>query len=222
MELAKKRILNFCDAPDYKGETIGKDLEACLLEWGIKKILTVTLHNASSNEVAIRYLKRRTKDWKGIVLKNEFMQLRCSAHILNLIVKEGLHEQNESICRVRNAVRYIRLSPNRLASFKSCVEKEKIDGESSLSLDCETRWNSTYLMLETAEKFQKAFDRMYEDDAKFRDYFRDDALGRPDDFDWENVRIFIKFLRLFYNITLKFSGSLYVTSNTFFHEFFSI
>ena len=51
----------------------------------------------------------------------------------------------------------------------------------------------------------------------------DDESGRkilrPPDFeDWDNVKVFVKFLKLFYEVTLQFYGSLYVTSNVFFHE----
>ena len=31
----RKRIINFCQVPNHKGETIGKYVEACLLDWGI-------------------------------------------------------------------------------------------------------------------------------------------------------------------------------------------
>ena len=39
------------------------------------------------------------------------------------------------------------------------VEKAKITCQRKPCLDVETRWNSTFLMLETAEKFEAAFDR---------------------------------------------------------------
>ena len=35
-------------------------------------------------------------------------------------------------------------------------------------------------------------------------------------------RKFVKFLKLFYNATKRFSGSLYVTSNAFFEEIYMI
>ena len=37
-----------------------------------------------------------------------------------------------------------------------------------------------------------------------------------------NVRMFCNFLRLFYEVTLRFSGSLFVTSNTYFCELVGI
>jgi hypothetical protein len=44
------------------GETIGQVIKNCLLYWGIDKILTITIDNASSNSVTISYLKNVMKD----------------------------------------------------------------------------------------------------------------------------------------------------------------
>jgi len=74
--------------------------------------------------------------------------------------------------------------------------------------------------LEAAEKFQKAFERLEEDDPKFVASL--DSQGCPTYDDWDNARIFIRFLKLFYNVTLRLSGSLHVTSNAFFHELVAV
>uniref|UniRef100_A0A7N2MX95 Transposase n=1 Tax=Quercus lobata TaxID=97700 RepID=A0A7N2MX95_QUELO len=219
-----RRILNFCIVDNHKGKTIGKMVESCLEEWNIEGIFTLTVDNASSNDVAISYLKDATNRWKGTVLGNEFVHVRCCAHILNLIVTDGLKHHNKSIDRVRHAVRYVKASPNRLQTFKRCVEKMKIESKVILCLDVATRWNSTYKMLENAEKFEHAFKRMEYEDLEYILHFRDGNYDRrpPNEDDWETCRKFVKFLKLFYNATKRFSGSLYVTSNTFFDEIYMI
>jgi len=40
----------------------------------------------------------------------------------------------------------------------------------------------------------------------------------PPSLDWENVRTLVKFLKIFYMVTLRFSNSLHVTLNSFFNE----
>ncbi|XP_042950343.1 uncharacterized protein LOC122282459 [Carya illinoinensis] len=108
----------------------------------------------------------------GNLLGGKYMHMRCCAHILNLIVSEGLKEYNDAITM--------------------------------------TRWNSTYLMLETAEKFEKAFRWMESEDYNFLSYFDDGHMGPPKATEWETVRVFVKFLEMFYEATTRFSGSLYV------------
>ena len=109
-----KRIINFCQISNHRGETIGKVIEACLLGWGIENVISITVDNASANDVAVAFVKRRVNAWNGSILDGEHMHLRCCAHIVNLIVNEGLKEMHNSIAAIRNCVRYIRSSPSRL------------------------------------------------------------------------------------------------------------
>jgi hypothetical protein len=71
-----------------------------MLEWGISIIFTVKVDNASANDTAIEYLKRKNRDKVNVILDNEFMHMRCCAHILNLIVTNGLKEVSDSIVKV--------------------------------------------------------------------------------------------------------------------------
>ncbi|GKF91133.1 zinc finger BED domain-containing protein RICESLEEPER 2-like protein, partial [Tanacetum coccineum] len=89
---------------------------------------------------------------KGVTIE------KCCAHIINLVVRDGLEEHIDSVDKIRNAVRYLRSSPGRLTSFEESVEFEKIDCGRKPCLDVDTRWNSTFLMLEMALKFRSAFE----------------------------------------------------------------
>ena len=214
----QKRVLNFCPIISHRGEDIGKGVEKCLLDWGIDKVFSVTVDNASSNDVAISYLKKKLVSWGNCLLGGKYLHMRCIAHIINLIVVDGLKEISQSVQRVRAAVKYIRQSPNRLKKFKECVEMEKIESKQMLCLDVPTRWNSTYLMLDTASKLAKAFDRFEDVDPCFSRDLVDDEIGVPNSLDWENVANYVHFLEHFYDLTLQSSGSLYVTSNVVVHD----
>ncbi|KAL0552077.1 hypothetical protein IC582_011172 [Cucumis melo] len=157
---------------------------------------------------------KRLRSWKTLILEGELLHMRCCAHVINLIVNEGLKEMHDSIAYVRNAVRYVRSSPKRLIKFKTCVEQEKIDCKALVCLDVPTRWNSTYLMFEHALKFEKAFQILEEEELDYQDYFAEDEHGKKkigplSNYDWKNVEVFFMFLKVFYNVTNKISGSLY-------------
>lgn len=84
-----KKKLNFYRIANHKGETIGNLVHACLEKWGVDKIFTVTVDNAASNNGAIRFLNKKFKG-ANTILDCNFMHLRCGAHIINLVLKDGL------------------------------------------------------------------------------------------------------------------------------------
>uniref|UniRef100_A0A9I9E9Q8 Zinc finger BED domain-containing protein RICESLEEPER 2-like n=1 Tax=Cucumis melo TaxID=3656 RepID=A0A9I9E9Q8_CUCME len=160
--------------------------------------MILTVDNTSSNDTAVAYLLKRFN--KGLLFGGKFLHVRCCAHILNLIVTDAFKEHNDCIDKIRYAVRFI------------SALNLKIACKSYVCLDVPTRWNSTYMMLEVAVKFEKAFDRLEDEDASYRHDMS------PNKEDWTNARMLIQFLKVFYNVTLKISGSLYTTSNLVFHQ----
>ncbi|KAL4582976.1 hypothetical protein LXL04_007540 [Taraxacum kok-saghyz] len=155
-----KRIINFCPIVGHSGVLIGRAIEKYLVEWGFKNIFTITVDNASSNDVAVNHLKKVLNHWKCGVLKGAFLHMRYAAHILNLVVKYVLIDVNLSVKKIRTLVKCVRSSPARLLKFEASVEEEEIESKSLVTMDVEKRWNSTFLMLESAMKFKKAFSNL--------------------------------------------------------------
>ena len=237
-----KRVLKFCVIPNHSGITIGKILENALIEWGIERVLTISVDNASANKIAIDYVRRRIKGWAYKPLcEGNYLHVRCLPHIINLIVKSGLREMESSVAAIRNAIRFVRSSPARLQEFKKCMEMDKIESKKICILDVPTRWNSTYMMLDTAIELKIAFQRMADDDPlNYKSYFseeeefdyeeeetearmpRRNRVGPPKDVDWDKAESFVKFLKVFFQVTVNLSASLEPTAHSAFHEIVSI
>lgn len=54
-----QKNLNFCVISRHNGEAIGRRIKECLVDWGIQKLCILTVSNATSNDTAITYLKRK-------------------------------------------------------------------------------------------------------------------------------------------------------------------
>ncbi|XP_070026447.1 zinc finger BED domain-containing protein RICESLEEPER 1-like [Nicotiana sylvestris] len=177
-------------ALNHKGQDLTSGVAKCLLEWGVDKVFTVTVDNASSNDVMVKELSKQFTRWNTNLME----------------------------------VRYIRQSPARWKKFKECCDLDRITSKKSLCLDVPTRWNSTYLMLKVATVYEEAFTKYCDIDYGLMSCIANCICedGQPAgpllSSDWDSVRRIVKFLEIFYELTLKVSGTLYITSNVHFLE----
>ncbi|CAL8112897.1 unnamed protein product [Prunus armeniaca] len=188
-------------------------------------------------------LKKDLRETRVYLTTNTWTSVQnCNYMVLtgHFIDFSGLKRLSKSILAIRNAVRYVRSSPQKLEFFKTCVEAEGLSIKDMACMDVPTRWNSTFIMLDAALKYKKAFVRMGEDeDSPFLAYFKEPEhevdedgvvasntnnirVGPPSEDDWENATVFVKFLRVFYEVTLKVSASLHPTVNKAFHSILAI
>lgn len=58
-------------------------------------------------------MRRQINEWNTSVMNAEYMHVRC-AHILNLVVTDGLKEMHDSISKIRDTCKYVRASPARM------------------------------------------------------------------------------------------------------------
>lgn len=209
-------ILAFCDLkPPHTGEAIAKKVYDILKEWGLeRKVFSITLDNASANDNMQKNLTHRLQSGNGLLCEGKFLHVRCCAHILNLIVKKGLELASSLLENIRNSVKFVKASESRLESFAACVESVGIRSAAGLSLDVETRWNSTYEMLVRALKFRKAFANLHMYDRNYK--------SLPSEEEWDRGEKIRDFLKPFSTITTYFSGVKYPTANVYFIQVWKI
>ncbi|KAG7594290.1 Ribonuclease H-like superfamily [Arabidopsis thaliana x Arabidopsis arenosa] len=150
----------------------------------------------------------------SLLCDGRFFHVRCCAHVLNLIVQEGLSVASELLENIRESVRFVKASGSRKDAFAACVESVGIRSGAGLSLDVSTRWNSTYDMLARALKFRKAFARLKECDRNYK--------SLPSEDEWDRGERICDFLKPFSTITTYFSGVKYPTANVYFLQVWKI
>ncbi|CAI9271914.1 unnamed protein product [Lactuca saligna] len=172
------------------------------------------------NKVPVVGDKRTSNAWRNYTdvrdpKTGKIVKAQCKhcSRILTVTTK------NDAFVRIRGAVRYVRSSTERSKLFDTCVSKSKILSKAAVSIDVPTRWNATYIMLETALKFEKAFKRMRQEDPAFEKDLKD---GFPSQKDWESARNLSLCLKRFFKATKRMSGTLYVTANMHYHEILGV
>ncbi|KAK1424369.1 hypothetical protein QVD17_19698 [Tagetes erecta] len=177
----QKRVLSFVHVPPPRtGLDIAHGIYNCLKEWEIEgKIFSISVDNAAYNDRVVSTLKNNFSRVKKLPCGGRLFHVRCCAHILNLLVKDGLSKIDYVIEEVREAVKYINYSEARRQMFANAAEQLQVH-DRKLMIDVPTRWNSTYEMLSLAINFKDVFPRYAEYEPHFKHL--------PTEQDWTNVK----------------------------------
>ena len=163
----KKKVLNYkvIEWP-HDGESLLRFISQLIMEWNLdKKLFSMVVDNATSNDSMVRHLKGWLSD--KIPCRGDFFHVRCSAHILNLVVQDGLNLIRPLLSNIRGTVRYLSKSPFGKQKFDLVVNQLKLQGKQKIPMDVQHRWNSTYDMLHIALDYEEAFDRLESMDKNY-------------------------------------------------------
>lgn len=113
------------------------------------------------------------------------------------------------------SVKYIRASESRKLNFVECIVQVSLPCNKRVHQDVLTRWNSTFIMLDSALEHKLAFHQLHVVDRNFSRFY-------PTEEEWLKVQKFAALLRPFYDLTTLFSGTNYPTANLYFHGVWKI
>ena len=101
-----------------------------------------------------------------------------------------------------------------MQKFEQCVKQVGIETNIGLRLDVVPRWNSTYLMLESALPYEKVFSSLHLHDSNY--------THCPTFDQWRRAEKIFEVLEPFHEITNLISASSYPTSNLYFTQIWRI
>jgi hypothetical protein len=116
--------------------------------------------------------------------------------------------------KVRESVKFIEGSTSRKQKFEEIIQQLGIQEKKRPNIDTSTRWNSTYIMLERCLVLKRAFESLTQQQPEYE--------YAPSHEEWEMAREVCALLKPFYDATKVISGSLYPTSNLYFHEIWEV
>lgn len=144
----------------------------------------------------------------------DLLHFRCVAHIINLIVQDGLDAMVGIIDNIRESVLFINSNPSRKERFDEICGRYGISGVARPSHDVPHPWNSTLLMLQSSVPFIKAFLALEKEDSSY--------IYCPSPKEWRKAAAVCNLLKGFYEATNILSGSSYPTSHLFFTQMWNI
>ncbi|XP_026398769.1 zinc finger BED domain-containing protein RICESLEEPER 1-like [Papaver somniferum] len=105
-----------------------------------------------------------------------------------LIVKEGLKKIDPAVLKISASVKSLKKSQVRKQKFLDIVDTLGMSGiKRGIRQDVNTRWNSTYLMLDSCILYKPVFSHLKLVDSDYEDC--------PTDEEWEQIEVVTKFLK---------------------------
>ncbi|KAL6631066.1 hypothetical protein ACP70R_028406 [Stipagrostis hirtigluma subsp. patula] len=211
-----KRIIKFglVETP-HNGRNMFNAMLRTLQDWNLEhKVFAITLDNAAANHSFVSTLKENLVAKKLLHGQGKLLHNRCAAHVLNLIVQEGLEQISDAVSNIRESVKYIKSSQARKERFEKMIQDVGISCDKRPSLDVDTRWNSTYDMLNSTLPYARAFESLSREDSQY--------LHEPLPEEWAMSKKLCQILKKFHSATKVVSGSKYPTSSCYFHQIWEV
>ncbi|CAG8834013.1 32410_t:CDS:2 [Gigaspora margarita] len=200
----KKILLNICMLlHSHTGDKIDAKLHSVFVAFNLTdKVLCATTNRGSNMILAMRLLKN------NLVLQNYnfyFQSRRCLAHVLNLVITNGLSLIKSSIEKVHNFVNIVLSSSSLTQDFKE-LRQSVSEGETTRKIpqDVSTHWNSTYFMLSTYITMPITISAIIRRNKKLEKFKL--TLQKK-----TNLQAAAQFLKPFYETSNVLSGSTYTT-----------
>ncbi|XP_026430913.1 zinc finger BED domain-containing protein RICESLEEPER 2-like [Papaver somniferum] len=159
-----KYLLNFFELPPpHTGENLSAKLFAMIEDWGIEeKVSNITLDNAANNGACARTMQSRLVANKILFNKGKYF------HIDPVMLK------------IRKSVKSLKKSQVRKQKFLDIVNTLGMsEVRRGIHQDVKTRWNPTYLMLDSCLVYRSVFAHLKEVDSDYKDC--------PTDEEWDQI-----------------------------------
>lgn len=108
----QSRLLRFIYVPcPHTADVLAHELMECFFDWNLdRKLSTLTLDNCTTNDAIIDLVLDKISP-SLLMLEGKVFHMRCCAHILNLVVKDGLEVIKNSIEIIHSSVAFWTASP---------------------------------------------------------------------------------------------------------------
>jgi hypothetical protein len=139
--------------------------------------------------------KKLTEEFEQALDNFSFKHYRCSAHILNLAAKHGMEIVDKEILNVRKLMIKIKNSVLLCNALRELCIMEKLKYLRP-EIDVETRWNSTFYMLQKLQRMETALKMLAIKHEDIRNLM-------PDAIAWKKIEVNIMLVKFSYTIYYK-------------------
>ncbi|PKI32005.1 hypothetical protein CRG98_047614 [Punica granatum] len=207
-----RRLLNVVMVPSPDSEhAFNQAVVACLSDWSLDtRLFTLTLDQSVSSENVLGNLRGLLSVKNPLVLNGQLVVGSCFARVLSRLAQDALGSMEGTVTRIRSSVKFVKTSEDHDEKFAELKQHLLTQSTKELSIDDQTKWNTTYNMLVAACEHEEVF--RYFDAAN-----PGVRLSLSED-EWKQVETLCSYVKIFFDAASLLAGRPYPTANIFFHE----
>lgn len=208
------RILNVVRIPSpYAYDALNLAVLTCLSNWrldGRVFSLTVDVDQSFLSDAIAKNLRAFLVANDAKFLNGQLLLGNCLAQVLCQLAQEAISSTGEVVWKIRESVKYVKSSIMREEKFLELKHHLQVPCARELSMDNQTRWDTTYRMLAAACELKEVFSCLEASDPDFK-------LSLSMD-DWKMAETLCTYLKYFYDVADILTSPSYPTANVFFPE----
>ncbi|XP_021649243.2 zinc finger BED domain-containing protein DAYSLEEPER [Hevea brasiliensis] len=210
-----RRILNVVMEPYPDSDTaLSHSVACCLSDWSLEGKLFSVTYNRPVGESGLENLRSLLCIKNPLILNGQLLIGNCIARTLSSIAKDVLWAGRDVVKKIRDSVKYVKTSESHEEKFVELKEQLQVPSERSLSLDDQSQWNTTYLMLVAASELKEVFSCLDTSDPDYKD--------APSMEHWRRVETICACLRPLRDAANILTSTNSPTAITFFQEVWRI
>jgi hypothetical protein len=185
----------------HTGLQIKNSLEGALNRYGIfDKLTSVTADNAPNNGIALDLLESSKADHFPNFY--DTFHIRCFAHVINLVVQNGILELKSELEGIRTFLKFLKTSPKQLQLLQTAAKTLSVNFI-SLKRDINIRWNSTFDITRILSMKDVLIYASVREESFAKYKFSDNI--------WQKLEQILNFLKEFKEATDLISGKTYAS-----------
>ncbi|XP_038696935.1 zinc finger BED domain-containing protein DAYSLEEPER-like [Tripterygium wilfordii] len=211
----QRRVLNVVMEPYPDSDTaLSHAVACCLSDWSLENKLFSVTFNYPLSDSGLENLRALLCAKNPLIFSGQLLILQCIARTLSSIAKDLLGEGREVVKKIRDSIKYVKTSESHEEKFLELKQQLQVPSESSLSLDDQKQWHTTYHMLVAASELKEVFSCLDTSDSDYRE--------PPSMEDWKQVETICTYLKLLYDAANMLTSTSSPTAISFFHEVWKI
>uniref|UniRef100_A0A9I9EFQ0 BED-type domain-containing protein n=1 Tax=Cucumis melo TaxID=3656 RepID=A0A9I9EFQ0_CUCME len=205
------RILNVVRLPSLKDDALNLAVVTCLSNWQLSgRVYALTVDQSFlSDTIAMNFRSFLVANDPNF-LNGQLLLGNCLAQVLCQLAQNALSSTSEVVWKIRESVKYVKTSLVREEKFIELKHQLKVPSNKELSIDNQTKWDTTFHMLVAACELKEVFSCL---DASDPNYDLNISVD-----DWKVAEILCTYLKYFFGVANILTSPCYPTANVFFPE----